>query len=166
MLWVLLLGTGNDSEVFESGLVYKIGLWWIFLVEIDFCIYGLLCLANKKVQEKLDDLKKKKGEISHLTIFFPKVWWFDFGRASQRSIEFEFWTCFREVRWIWIWMCFPEVYWNWIWICFTEVHWNWILIRASQRSDGLKFGCASQRSDGLKFGLPRGPMDLKFRHAS
>ena len=60
MLWVLLLGTSNDSEVFESGLVYKIGLWWISLVEIDICIYGLLCLANKKVQEKLDGLKKKK----------------------------------------------------------------------------------------------------------
>ena len=59
MLWVLILGTSNDFEVFESGLVYKIGLWLIFLVEIDFCVYGSLLLANKKVQEKLDGFKKK-----------------------------------------------------------------------------------------------------------
>ena len=74
MLWVLLLGTSNDSDVFESSLVYKIGLGWIFLVEIDFCIYGLLCLANKKVQEKLDDLKKKKRERNFSSYNFFPFW--------------------------------------------------------------------------------------------
>ena len=51
MLWVLLLGTGNDSEVFESGLVYKI-------------VFG-----QQQSARKAPWLKKKKREISHLTIF-------------------------------------------------------------------------------------------------
>ena len=41
---------------------------------------------------------------------FPEVRWFDFGRASQRSIEIEFGCASQRSDGFEIWTCFPEVH--------------------------------------------------------
>ncbi|KAK7824335.1 lrr receptor-like serine/threonine-protein kinase ios1 [Quercus suber] len=61
-----------------------------------------------------------------------------FGRVSQRSDRFEFWTYFPKVRWIEVWTYFPEVRW-------------------------FDFERASQGSIEIEFGyLPRGPLKLNL----
>ena len=110
---------------------------------------------------------------------FPEVWWFEFRRASQRSIEIEFgcasqrsnglkfgrasqrfdgfeiWMCYLGVRWIEILMCFVEVRWIELWTYFPEVRWIWNLDVLSR--------CLMVWSLDM---LPRGPMELEFGHAS
>ena len=57
---------------------------------------------------------------------FPEVHDLKFGRASQRSMNFNLDTL-PEVRWIEVWTCFSEVRWIEVWTCFPEVRWIGIL---------------------------------------
>ena len=53
------------------------------------------------------------------------------------------------------------------WTCFAEVRWIWNLDMLPRGPMDLKFGHASQKSDGLILDvLPRGPLKLNFGRAS
>ena len=69
-------------------------------------------------------IRSKRSSCMQFFFFF----WMSTRHAylwSRQNEDLEFWTCFLEVRWI------------------------WIFGRTSQRSVDLKFWCAYQRSDGF-----------------
>ena len=91
----------------------------------------------------------------------------NFGHASQRSYRLEFWTCFVEVRWIWILDVLPRGPMVWS----LDVHPRGPM---DLNLDVLPRGPMDWILDMLHRGPmdlnlnmhPRGPMDLKFGRAS